>query len=121
MPGAVAASTSWASTRARVLRIESLTGNPKLPQQTPVALDPQGRLGHDNNHVRGHKEEGTTTTPFDMCVINDLDRFHLVNDVIDRGASPRALPLWRRYAGNQELDVGTGRRRATSSTEEDNL
>jgi xylulose-5-phosphate/fructose-6-phosphate phosphoketolase len=34
--------------------------------------------------VRGYKEEGTTTTPFDMCVLNDLDRFHLVHDVIDR-------------------------------------
>ncbi|HEY1453476.1 MAG TPA: phosphoketolase family protein, partial [Roseiarcus sp.] len=42
------------------------------------------RNGHDNIHVRGYKEEGTTTTPFDMCVINDLDRFHLVGDVIDR-------------------------------------
>ena len=42
------------------------------------------RHGHDNIHVRGYKEEGTTTTPFDMCVVNDLDRFHLVNDVIDR-------------------------------------
>ena len=42
------------------------------------------RGGHDNIHVRGYKEEGTTTTPFDMCVLNDLDRFHLVNDVIDR-------------------------------------
>jgi xylulose-5-phosphate/fructose-6-phosphate phosphoketolase len=37
-----------------------------------------------NFHVRGYKEEGTTTTPFDMCVLNDLDRFHLVSDVIDR-------------------------------------
>jgi len=34
--------------------------------------------------VRGYKEEGTTTTPFDMCVLNELDRFHLVDDVIDR-------------------------------------
>src|SRR5271156_2814614 len=42
------------------------------------------RHNHDNMHVRGYKEEGTTTTPFDMCVINDLDRFHLVSDVIDR-------------------------------------
>ena len=42
------------------------------------------RHGHDNLHVRGYKEEGTTTTPFDMCVLNDIDRFHLVNDVIDR-------------------------------------
>ncbi len=42
------------------------------------------RTNHDNIHVRGFKEEGTTTTPFDMVVINDLDRFHLVQDVIDR-------------------------------------
>src|SRR5206468_6627789 len=42
------------------------------------------RSGHSSIHVRGYKEEGTTTTPFDMCVLNDLDRFHLVNDVIDR-------------------------------------
>jgi xylulose-5-phosphate/fructose-6-phosphate phosphoketolase len=34
--------------------------------------------------VRGYKEEGTTTTPFDMCVLNEIDRFHLVQDVIDR-------------------------------------
>lgn len=42
------------------------------------------RTNHDNMHVRGYKEEGTTTTPFDMVVLNDLDRFHLVMDVIDR-------------------------------------
>jgi xylulose-5-phosphate/fructose-6-phosphate phosphoketolase len=42
------------------------------------------RTNHKNLHVRGYKEEGTTTTPFDMCVLNDLDRFHLVSDVIDR-------------------------------------
>jgi xylulose-5-phosphate/fructose-6-phosphate phosphoketolase len=42
------------------------------------------RANHANLHVRGYKEEGTTTTPFDMCVLNDLDRFHLVSDVIDR-------------------------------------
>jgi xylulose-5-phosphate/fructose-6-phosphate phosphoketolase len=41
------------------------------------------RHGHENWHVRGYKEEGTTSTPFDMCVMNDLDRFHLVGDVID--------------------------------------
>ena len=42
------------------------------------------RTNHDNLHVRGYKEEGTTTTPFDMCVLNDIDRFHLVEDVVDR-------------------------------------
>jgi xylulose-5-phosphate/fructose-6-phosphate phosphoketolase len=50
------------------------------------------RTNHDGLHVRGYKEEGTTTTPFDMVVLNDLDRFHLVGDVIDRvpGLSARA-------------------------------
>ncbi len=42
------------------------------------------RAGHDQFHVRGYKEEGSTTTPFDMVVMNDMDRFHLVMDVIDR-------------------------------------
>ena len=42
------------------------------------------RNNHHNLHVRGYKEEGTTTTPFDMVMLNDLDRFHLVIDVIDR-------------------------------------
>ncbi|MFO1057728.1 MAG: phosphoketolase family protein [Dongiaceae bacterium] len=42
------------------------------------------RTNHHNLHVRGYKEEGTTTTPFDMTVLNDLDRFHLAGDVIDR-------------------------------------
>ncbi len=50
------------------------------------------RTNHDNFHVRGYKEEGTTTTPFDMVMLNDLDRFHLVMDVIDRvpGLASRA-------------------------------
>ena len=42
------------------------------------------RTNHQNLHVRGYKEEGTTTTPFDMVVLNEMDRFHLVQDVIDR-------------------------------------
>jgi xylulose-5-phosphate/fructose-6-phosphate phosphoketolase len=42
------------------------------------------RRNHNNLHVRGYKEEGTTTTPFDMTVLNDLDRFHLAGDVVDR-------------------------------------
>jgi xylulose-5-phosphate/fructose-6-phosphate phosphoketolase len=42
------------------------------------------RTNHDNIHVRGYKEEGTITTPFDMTVLNDMDRFHLVIDTIDR-------------------------------------
>jgi xylulose-5-phosphate/fructose-6-phosphate phosphoketolase len=53
------------------------------------------RNGHRNLHVRGYKEEGTTTTPFDMVMLNDLDRFHLVIDVIDRvpGLGGRAARL----------------------------
>jgi xylulose-5-phosphate/fructose-6-phosphate phosphoketolase len=53
------------------------------------------RTGHDHLHVRGYKEEGTTTTPFDMLVLNDMDRFHLVMDVIDRvpGLGERAARL----------------------------
>jgi len=53
------------------------------------------RTNHDNLHVRGYKEEGTTTTPFDMVMLNDLDRFHLVMDVIDRvpGLGQRAARL----------------------------
>ncbi|MHB8694327.1 MAG: phosphoketolase family protein [Solirubrobacteraceae bacterium] len=53
------------------------------------------RAGHCNIHVRGYKEEGTTTTPFDMVMLNDLDRFHLVIDVIDRvpGLAERAAHL----------------------------
>ena len=42
------------------------------------------RTNHENIHVRGYKEEGTTTTPFDMTVLNEIDRFHLAMDVIDR-------------------------------------
>jgi xylulose-5-phosphate/fructose-6-phosphate phosphoketolase len=42
------------------------------------------RPNHDNFHVHGYKEEGTTTNPFDVTVLNDLDRFHLAGDVIDR-------------------------------------
>jgi xylulose-5-phosphate/fructose-6-phosphate phosphoketolase len=53
------------------------------------------RTNHPNFHVRGYKEEGTTTTPFDMVMLNDLDRFHLVMDVIDRvpGLGPHAAPV----------------------------
>ncbi len=53
------------------------------------------RTNHGNLHVRGYKERGTTTTPFDMAVLNDLDRFHLVMDVIDRvpGLGYRAAHL----------------------------
>ncbi|MBK8131628.1 MAG: phosphoketolase family protein [Gammaproteobacteria bacterium] len=58
------------------------------------------RTNHDNLHVRGYKEEGTTTTPFDMAVCNDLDRFHLVEDVVDRvpglGSNAAHLKQWCR-------------------------
>jgi len=58
------------------------------------------RRGHGDLHVRGYKEEGTTTTPFDMVMLNDLDRFHLVMDVIDRVPSlgSRAALLRQRMA-----------------------
>ena len=58
------------------------------------------RSGHQHLHVRGYKEEGTTTTPFDMVMLNDLDRFHLVMDVIDRVPSlgARAATLRQRMA-----------------------
>jgi xylulose-5-phosphate/fructose-6-phosphate phosphoketolase len=52
------------------------------------------RTNHKNLHVRGYKEEGTTTTPFDITVMNDLDRFHLVIDVIDR------VPKLERHAAH---------------------
>src|SRR5262249_42735439 len=53
------------------------------------------RHNHHNIHVRGYKEEGTTTTPFDMVMLNDMDRYHLVIDVIDRvpGLSSRSALL----------------------------
>ena len=53
------------------------------------------RTNHKNLHVRGYKEEGTTTTPFDMAVLNDIDRYHLVTDVIDRvpGLATRAAHI----------------------------
>jgi xylulose-5-phosphate/fructose-6-phosphate phosphoketolase len=56
------------------------------------------RANHPNLHVRGYKEEGTTTTPFDMVMMNDVDRFHLVTDVIDRVPS-----LGQRAAGVRQL------------------
>ncbi|MEO8092407.1 MAG: phosphoketolase family protein [bacterium] len=56
------------------------------------------RTNHEGFHVRGYKEEGTTTTPFDMVMLNDLDRFHLVIDVIDRvpGLGERSAELRQR-------------------------
>jgi xylulose-5-phosphate/fructose-6-phosphate phosphoketolase len=61
------------------------------------------RHGHDHLHVRGYKEEGTTTTPFDMAMMNDIDRFHLVMDVVDRvpGLAVRAAHLRQRMADSR--------------------
>ncbi|HVC88762.1 MAG TPA: phosphoketolase family protein [Gaiellaceae bacterium] len=78
------------------------------------------RTAHENLHVRGYKEEGTTTTPFDMVMLNDLDRYHLVIDVIDRvpGLAERAAHLrqemidtrlqmraWTREHGEDHPDI----------------
>jgi xylulose-5-phosphate/fructose-6-phosphate phosphoketolase len=61
------------------------------------------RNNHDNMHVRGYNEEGTTTTPFDMVMLNNLDRFHLVMDVIDRvpGLGERAAELRQEMADSR--------------------
>jgi xylulose-5-phosphate/fructose-6-phosphate phosphoketolase len=61
------------------------------------------RNNHGNLHVRGYREEGTTTTPFDMCVLNDLDRFHLVQDVIDRVPRLGARAAYARQAIRDKL------------------
>jgi xylulose-5-phosphate/fructose-6-phosphate phosphoketolase len=61
------------------------------------------RAGHSNIHVRGYKEEGTTSTPFDMCVLNELDRFHLVSDVIDRVPKLGARAAYAKQAIRDKL------------------
>jgi xylulose-5-phosphate/fructose-6-phosphate phosphoketolase len=70
------------------------------------------RANHANLHVRGYKEEGTTTTPFDMVMLNDLDRFHLVLDVIDR------VPGLSETCGRLRQEVGDRRIRARAYTRE---
>ena len=61
------------------------------------------RHGHGNLHVRGYKEEGTTSTPFDMCVLNQLDRFSLVSDVIDRVAGLQSRAAYAKQAIRDKL------------------
>jgi xylulose-5-phosphate/fructose-6-phosphate phosphoketolase len=61
------------------------------------------RHNHPNLHVRGYKEEGTTSTPFDMCVMNDIDRFHLVGDVIDRVAKLGSRAAYAKQALRDKL------------------
>ena len=70
------------------------------------------RANHDNLHVRGYKEEGTTTTPFDMVMLNDLDRFHLVMDVIDR------VPGLGSKAAHVRQEMEDARMRARAYTRE---
>jgi xylulose-5-phosphate/fructose-6-phosphate phosphoketolase len=70
------------------------------------------RHGHHNIHVRGYREEGTTTTPFDMVMLNDLDRFHLVMDVIDR------VPSLRGRAAGVRQQMADHRLRARAYTRE---
>jgi xylulose-5-phosphate/fructose-6-phosphate phosphoketolase len=61
------------------------------------------RTNHQNLHVHGYREEGTTTTPFDMCVLNGLDRFHLVGSVIDRVPALRARAAYAKQAIQEAL------------------
>jgi xylulose-5-phosphate/fructose-6-phosphate phosphoketolase len=61
------------------------------------------RNNHDNLHVRGYKEEGTTSTPFDMVVMNDMDRFHLAADVIDRVPKLAARAAYAKQAIRDKL------------------
>jgi xylulose-5-phosphate/fructose-6-phosphate phosphoketolase len=61
------------------------------------------RTNHKNLHVRGYKEEGTTTTPFDMTVRNEMDRFHLVNDAIDRVPKLGYLAAYAKQAIRDKL------------------
>jgi len=68
--------------------------------------------GHDNIHVRGYKEEGTTTTPFDMVMLNDLDRYRLVMDVIDR------VPGLGETAASLRQEMQDARLRARAYTRE---
>jgi len=70
------------------------------------------RTNHGNIHVRGYKEEGTTTTPFDMVMLNDLDRYHLVMDVIDR------VPGLAEQAGGLRQEMTTARYEARAWTRE---
>jgi xylulose-5-phosphate/fructose-6-phosphate phosphoketolase len=70
------------------------------------------RTNHPNLHVRGYKEEGTTTTPFDMVMLNDLDRFHLVIDVLDR------VPGLAEREGQLRQDMVDARLRARGWTRE---
>jgi xylulose-5-phosphate/fructose-6-phosphate phosphoketolase len=70
------------------------------------------RTNHHNIHVRGYKEEGTTTTPFDMVMLNDLDRFHLVMDVIDR------VPALRTHAATLRQRMSDARLSARAYTRE---
>jgi xylulose-5-phosphate/fructose-6-phosphate phosphoketolase len=70
------------------------------------------RTNHRNLHVRGYKEEGTTTTPFDMVMLNDLDRFHLVMDVVDR------VPGLSESCGRLRQDMSDRRIRARAYTRE---
>src|SRR4029077_12301561 len=61
------------------------------------------RTSHHNMHVRGYKEEGTTTTPFDMCVMNQVDRFSLVSDVVERVPGLRTRAAYAKQALRDKL------------------
>src|SRR5207237_219927 len=74
------------------------------------------RTNHPNIHVRGYKEEGTTTTPFDMVMLNDLDRYRLVIDVIDRVPS---LGVRAAHVRQQMVDERLAKRKYTRDVGDD--
>lgn len=93
--------------RAGIERTNHSAGEPRLwlqdgegreiPRKAKSGSDRASALRAVNLHVRGYREDGSTTTPFDMVVMNDMDRFHLVMDVIDRvpGLAGRAKDVRR--------------------------
>jgi hypothetical protein len=79
----------------------SRSSSPTMPTRGLIHRLTYRRTNHDNIHVRGYKEEGTITTPFDMTVLNDLDRFHLVMDAVDRLPQTGDKGIYLKHLGHK--------------------